>query len=105
MFRLTAAQEFRSVSFVAADAAGNLAQVENVRLVSSDETIVTVTDNSDGTFLVSTTGKLGTIQLNAEADARIGEGEKLIFGTETIEVVAGEAVVISIVPGEATERG
>ena len=104
MLRLTDSQEFPTVSFSAEDKVNNPAPVENVKLTSSDDSIVTVTANGDGTYKVTTTGKLGTVQLNAQADARIGDGEKLLFGTETIEVVAGEAVAIALNPGEPAER-
>lgn len=104
MLRLRATEQFKNLSFNAVDAAGNKAPVEGVKLQSSNPDIVAVTDNGDGTFLVATTGKLGEVQLNAEADGRIGEGEKLIFGTETVEVVPGEAASFNLNPGEATER-
>ena len=104
MHRLTDSQEFPSISFIAMSAAGNAAPIEGVKLTSSDESVLTVTDNGDDTFKVSTTGKLGTVQLNAQADARIGAGEKILFGSETIEVVAGEAAVIALNFTEAVEK-
>jgi len=103
MFRLTDTQQVR-VGFSAQSGAGNPAPVENVRLQSSDESVVTVSSLGDGSFLVQSTGKVGTAQLNAEADARIGDGEKLLLGTETIEVVAGEAVVMSLNFGAPEEK-
>ena len=103
MFRLTDSQEV-SLSFDAQSAAGNPAPVENVKLVSSDESIVTVVDKGSGAFVVQATGKVGTAQLNATADAKIGEGEKELLGSETVEVVAGEAVVMNFKFGEPTEK-
>lgn len=99
MFRLTDSQKVL-LNVAAVSAAGNPAALENVKVTSSDETIVTVADMGEGKFELASTGKVGTSQITVDADARIGDGEVLLTGSETIEVIAGEAAQISLSFGE-----
>lgn len=84
-----------SATFV--DAAGNVAPVQGAPVwASSDESIVTVTDNGDGTVTITSVGPLGTAQVSVTADADLGDGVTNIVGTADIEVVASQAVAASI---------
>lgn len=103
MFRLTDSQKVVG-QIKAVSAAGNPAPVEDVKVTSSDETVITVAVNEDGSFELSSTGKVGTSQIVVEADARIGEGVVPLTGTETIEVVGGEAVKLDLSFGEPIEK-
>lgn len=104
MFVLVDSQ-FVQFGFQSVDAVGNPATVENVVVKSSDESIVTVTGpDVDGKFTATAQGPLGTVQLSASADAIVGEGEELIFGTADIQVVAGKAVAINFQFGQAQEK-
>jgi hypothetical protein len=78
-------------------AAGNPAPIESPIWSVSDESIVTLTVSEDGlTATVETTGTVGNAQVKFSCDARIGEGESPLFAILDIEVVASEAVNISI---------
>lgn len=101
---LTDSQEFLSVKLNAKSAAGNVSNVENATLESSDPTILAVSDNGDGSFKVSTTGVVGTAELIAKGDSKIGDGENIITALESIQVVPGEAVVMGLDLGEATDK-
>jgi hypothetical protein len=92
------------VSFTALSAAGNPAAVEDAKLQCSDESVLTVVDNLDGTFDVVTTGKLGVAQLSVTADALIGEGVETLVGMADVEVVAGKAVKVEVVLGAPEDK-
>lgn len=103
MFILTDSQRVQ-LSFSGKSKAGNDAPVENATLESSDTSVVTVVNNGDGSFLVESTGKVGTAQLHASADSLIGDGEELLHGIEDVEVVAGRAVVLQAQFGTPEEK-
>lgn len=105
MFTLSDTQEV-SVAVTAADAKGNPAAVTGVSFTSSDPTIVAVTDNGDGTATFEAVGPLGTAQITANASAQnAGGGTDPLVGTLDIQVVASEAVSLTISPGAPTEVG
>ncbi len=91
------------VQFSFLDKKGKPTTAENVVLTSSDVDVLAVTDNGGGSFTV-VAGKIGTAQLQASADARIGDGEVIVTGTETVQVVAGEAAVVTISLGEPVDQ-
>ncbi len=64
-----------------------------------DPTIISLTDNGDGTAEAAATGVLGAATVHVEADAN---GE-VITGDLQIVVVAGLAERITVVTGEPTE--
>lgn len=103
MFTLTDNQKV-VVSLAAVSAAGNPAKIEDVVLTSSDESVVTVVSKPDGSFDVVTTGKVGTAQLTATADALIGEGVETLVGVADVEVVAGKAVKVQVIFAQAEEK-
>lgn len=87
------------------DRHGNPAEVESQTWSSSDETVLTVTDNGDGTATAAAAGSLGTAQIQLSADARFGDEVNTITGILDVEVVASEAVTAVITPGEPTDSG
>lgn len=96
MLTLTATQRV-GVAITPVDAKGNVARIDGpATFLSSDETILTVTPNGDLAALVTATGKLGTAQLSVAADGDLGEGVRPLRGTLDIEIVAGEAVALTI---------
>lgn len=88
------------------DAKGNPAKVDGVpEWSSTDSTIVTITPSTDGmTGVAAAVGPLGTASINVLADADLGQGVKTIQGTLDIEVIAGDAVTIQLVPGTPEEQ-
>lgn len=103
MFILNDLQQV-ALSFSAKSLAGNEAIIENVQVTSSSPEIVQVLSVGNNSFTVLAVGPVGTAQLMATADARIGEGETLITGTEDISVVASEAAIISFSFGAPTPK-
>jgi len=83
----------------ALDAEGNPANV-TVGWSSSDETIVAVTDNGDGSALVTASpgaGGLGSATVTVTAtDTSDGDVHE---GTFDVEVVAGDAVTVNVTAG------
>lgn len=87
------------------DAAGNPAPLEDLVVSSSDESIVTITDLGGGSYEAVAVGPLGTFQVNAAADAQIGDGIEPISGTLfTGTVVAGKAVGFAVTLGEQVAK-
>lgn len=70
---------------------------------SSDETILTVQDNGDGSATVVTTGTLGTASVTL-SDDETGDGQPEFIGSLAIDVVTGPVTAIELVAGEPTER-
>ena len=102
---MTDTQKFAaSVSFV--DAKGNPAQVEGVPAWNaSDPSILTVTPAADGLSAeVVAVGPLGTSQVSVTADADLGEGVTPIVGVLDVQVVAGQAVAVSISTSAPVEQ-
>lgn len=81
-------------------AAGNPAPIENPIWSVSDSEILTLYVGDDGlTVTAVSTGKLGSCQVMFECDSKIGEGEAPLLAVLDVNVVASEAVNISIVSG------
>jgi hypothetical protein len=89
------------VSIEIKDIHGNAAQVDGApKWASTDETLATVTASEDGlSALVTPIGPVGVCKIQVSADADLGEGVKSILGELEIELLAGEAAVVSIVAG------
>lgn len=98
---LQVGQEF-DASVTYQDAHGNTAQVETETWTSSDDTVLGVTDNGDGSA-TATAGATGTAQVQLVADARFGEDVVELRAVLDVEVVAAEAVTAVITPGEARD--
>jgi len=94
-----------TLSISAVDAAGNPAPIENATWVSSDPTVLTVTADANGlTAVAETVGPLGNVQVQVNADARIGEGEVLLQGVLDVEVIASEATALTVAAGTPESR-
>lgn len=88
-----------SLAVEALDVEGNPANVTTV-WSSSDETVIAITDLGNGTALaVASPGAdgLGTATVTADV-TDVSDGD-VHTGTFDIEVVAGDAVTVNIVPG------
>jgi len=86
------------LAIIIQDAAGNPARVDGVPTWSvSDENFGELTVSVDGMaaeFIPS--GTLGSVQLNVQADADLGDGVKPLQGVLDVQIEAGEAAVIAI---------
>lgn len=72
---------------------------------TSADGIVTVTPSEDGLSAeVVTVGQIGTVQVRASADAVPGAETKLIIGVLDIQVVGGEARVVTLQAGTASSK-
>jgi hypothetical protein len=72
---------------------------------TSADGIVTVTPSEDGLSAeVVTVGQIGTVQVRATADAVPGAETKLIIGVLDIQVVGGEARVVTLQAGIASSK-
>jgi hypothetical protein len=102
-FQLRDSQQV-TLSVEALDSEGNPAAVTTT-WTTSDETIASVTDNGDGTALVVASpgeGGLGTATIKASVtDNSDGDVHE---GTFEVEVVAGDAVTVNIVPGTPEDK-
>ena len=93
-----------SVSFV--DSLGNPATPPPGNVLawsSSDPTIVSLTDNGDGSMTAVTTGTLGSVVISA-ADDLEGDGVPDFFGSLAIDVAGGAVTGIVITPGVPVPR-
>jgi hypothetical protein len=82
-------------------AAGNPARVDGVPVWTvSDDTVATVEVSEDGlSAWVVSTGKLGTTQVAVTIDADLGEGVRAVAATLDLQVIAAEAVSVTISAG------
>jgi hypothetical protein len=87
-----------SLSIQVVDAVGNPAAVEGAPVwTSSDPTVLTVTAAADGMSADAVAvGPLGTAQVSVVADADLGTGVTNIAGTLDVQVVASQAVGLTI---------
>jgi uncharacterized protein YjdB len=87
----------------ALDAEGNAAAI-TVTFASSDESIVAITDNGDGSAMaVASPGAAGLGTATVTATATGTDGSSL-EGSLEIEVIAGDAVSINILPGTPEDK-
>jgi hypothetical protein len=86
--------------------AGNPAPIEGKPAwSSSDESVLTVVVSEDGLSAYAiTTGKLGTAQISAKADADLGEGVREITAVWDVEVKPGDAVLLNPKAGTPEEK-
>ena len=72
---------------------------------STNTDLGTVTPSADGkTATLSAVGPLGTFQVNGKVDLDTTAGVKEGIGVLDVEIIAGDAVAVEIVPGEPTEQ-
>lgn len=109
MLKLTATQDCPLAIGPTTDKKGNPAPIDDTvppEWFSSNTDIVTVTpDPNDGKkATISAVGPLGTAQVNVRVDVDTSEGTKPGIGVLDVEVVAGEAALITIEPGTPVEQ-
>ena len=99
-FTLTDIQQV-TLGITAVDARGNPAKLDGAPVwASSDTALLTVVPSEDGLSCVCTAvGPLGTAQVTVNADADLGAGVRELQGLLDIEIIASEALNITIVPG------
>jgi hypothetical protein len=93
-----------AVSFT--DRAGNVLPVGAVGTLtaaSSDEAILTVTDNGDGTFEAVTVGPVGTASVTVSNDTDV-DGVPDYVGSIVFDVVEGDVFAIAVAAGEPVSR-
>jgi len=72
---------------------------------AADPTIVSLVPSVDGLSVdVVAVGKVGTSQVSVTVDADLGAGVATIVETFQVDVIAGQAVSLGIVIGEAVEQ-
>lgn len=88
------------------DKFGNLAKVDGAPTWAvTDSTLATVEVAEDGmSAVLKPSGSVGTLKVQVSADADLGEGVKSILGELDVELLAGEAVSVSISAGEAVDQ-
>lgn len=90
------------------DDRGNSARIDGEPTWSvSDPTVAEVVVGADNPFVavVKALGPIGVAQVVVRADADLDEGEvRELIGTLDIEVVAGEAMVATVVAGVPSEQ-
>ena len=95
-----------SLGFTAEDEFGNPTTVESATWSSSDDTVVTVTaDAADFTkAMMAAVGPVGVAQVTLSVDARFGADVNTLTGLLDVTVVAGEASMLVITPGEPSAK-
>lgn len=90
------------------DKFGNTATVENVVWVSSDQTVIELGPEIEGTSglqrYLFAKGATGTCQVSVTADARIGEGEVILACASDITVLPAEAISVGMKFGTVEEQ-
>jgi hypothetical protein len=87
------------------DKKGNVVQAENVQWATDNSEVLALTPAADNlSCLVAAVGPLATAGITLTADGDIGDGENAIIGTAEVKVVAGDASVVTLVPGTPTEQ-
>lgn len=88
------------------DRAGNVLPAEAVGTLtfsSSDETVLTVTDNGDGSAVATTTGALGSAVVKVEND-KDDDGTADYSAVLAFDVVAGDVFEIALAAGTPVSR-
>lgn len=83
---------------------GKPADVQNATWASSDESVCSVVPSEGGKSALIVAQGVGQAKVNVAADADLGDGVKLIFGSQDIQVVLGEAVTLGITMGVNEEQ-
>jgi hypothetical protein len=87
------------------DKKGQAAQVDGVPVwVSSDPSVIEITPAADGLSCLAKAGNIGSAQVSVSADADLGEGVVTITGVLDFNVVAGQAVSLSVIAGVPREQ-
>jgi hypothetical protein len=81
------------------DAEGNPALVEDVRWAVANPEVATLIVSDDNLTAELIANTVGSTQVSVQVDAHIGEGVNVLVGSLDVQVVAAEAVSITIVAG------
>jgi hypothetical protein len=106
MFQLGSSQQvLLSVAF--RDRRGNPARVDGTPdWLTDNSEVLALEPSGDGlSCLVRALGPLGKATVTLSADADLGEGSLPIVGSFEVEVTAGNATVVELVPGTPEEQG
>lgn len=102
MFPLKVTQNLPLV-LKALDAKGNPAQLDASNPPAwnvTDELLATLEIAEDKmSAVLKPVGPLGVVTVTVHGDADLGEGQKDILGTVEIEMIAGDAVSLQVIPG------
>lgn len=102
--QLTSSQFSDLVVSAIKDKKGNPAQVTDPVWTTDNSDVLALVPTQDGLGCrVSATGQLGTAKVQFSADGDIGPGVSAVIGTVDFEVVAGNAAIVEITAGPATE--
>ena len=85
---------------------GKPAQLDGAPAWATDNSdVIALTPAADGlSCVVAAAGVVGTATVQVTADADLSDGVRPIIGTIEVNITAGEAQTIEIVPGPATEQ-
>ncbi len=105
MFQLGSSQQTR-VSVQFRDRRGNEARIDGIpEWMTDNSDVLALEPAEDGrSCLVKAVGPLGVGRLTLSADGDVGTGTRPIIGTVEIEVTAGDATVVQLVPGVPEEQ-
>jgi hypothetical protein len=103
--KITVTQKF-AAAIQPVDKFGNNALVDGKPVwEAADPTIISLVPSVDGLSVnVIAVGKVGTSQVSCTVDADLGTGVKSITDAFQVDVVAGQAIGLGIVVGEAVEQ-
>jgi len=103
--KITVTQKF-AAAIAPVDKFNNPALIDGKPLwEAADPTIVSLVPSVDGLSVdVKALGKIGTSQVSCTVDADLGAGTINIVETFQVDVIAGQAVSLGIVIGEAVEQ-
>jgi hypothetical protein len=84
---------------------GNPAPVDGVpQWAISDPNVASVEPDADGMSAIVKANVTGTTQVTATVDADRGEGVRTLAVTDSVQVLAGEAVTVGFVAGTPEEQ-
>lgn len=88
------------------DKFGNLAKIEGApQWALTDSTLATLEVMEGGmSAVLKPVGAVGSLKVQVSCDADLSEGVKTILGELEVELLAGEAVVVAITPGQAVPQ-
>lgn len=99
---------YATVSVEWEDSGGNVVKVDGpTKWESSNPSVLQVTVASGNPQIANlfAPGPVGTVQINATADADLGEGVKAVTATIDVQVISGEAVGGEITFSQSPAQG
>ena len=102
MLQLTATQQCE-LSVVALDKKGNTAVLQDPTWQADNSELVALTP-SGMSCVVAAVGPIGKALVTFRGDGDLGDGVVELLGTLEVEVVAGQAVSVTVTPGTPSEQ-